>query len=144
MTIADAIEICRRLSGRYLRVDALCILPDDNHDKAFSFRPRATSISVHRSLLWQPLVWTLLREFPGLRLRPGGSACAPATDSELSWSFMTTANPRLKANIHHMKETRWNTRGCICQERYLSNSCLIFTEHQVYFSCNEVVLCEES
>lgn len=148
-TIVDAMKLCRRLSVRYLWVDALCILQDDNNDKAVQLQAM--------SHIYQCASFTIVAAsgmdagagLPGLR--PGTRffeqeevLVTPATDSEPALSLMTTANPKLKASVHYLEETRWNTRGWTFQERYLSNRCLIFTEEQVYFSCNEVVFCEES
>lgn len=148
-TIVDAIELCRRLGVRYLWVDALCILQDDPGDKAIQLKAMS---HIYRCASFTIVAASGDNADAGLPgLRPGTRSfeqeevlVAPATDSEPALSLVTTANPKLKASVHYLEETTWNTRGWTFQERYLSNRCLIFTQEQVYFSCNQVVFCEES
>lgn len=149
LTIVDAAELCRRLGMQYLWVDALCIIQDDDNDKADQLKAM--------SHIYRCASFTILAAsgqdagagLPGLRQ---GTRCfqqeevlvAQATDSEPALSLMTTCNPKSSTMVHYLEETVWNTRGWTFQERYLSSRCLVFTEEQVYFSCNEAIFCEES
>lgn len=149
LTIVDAVESCRRLGMLYLWVDALCIIQNDQNDKADQLKAMG---HIYRCASFTIVAASGEDAGAGLPgLRPGTRffqqeevLVAHATESNPAMSLMTTCNPKRSANVHYMEDTKWNTRGWTFQERYLSNRCLVFTEEQVYFSCNEVVFCEES
>ncbi|KAL1859562.1 hypothetical protein Daus18300_009563 [Diaporthe australafricana] len=149
LTIVDAMELCRRIGVRYLWVDALCIIQDDDNDKAIQLQAMS---NIYRCASFTIVAASGEDAGAGLPgLRPGTRSfeqeevlVAQATESNPALSLMTTCNPKLTANVHYLEDTKWNTRGWTFQEKYLSNRCLVFTEEQVYFSCNEVVFCEES
>ncbi|KAJ0119207.1 HET-domain-containing protein [Diaporthe amygdali] len=130
-TIVDAIELCRTLGVRYLWVDALCILQDDPVDKAIQLQAMS---HIYRCASFTIVAASGDNADAGLPgLRPGTRSfeqeevlVAPATDSEPALSLMTTANPKLKASV-----IIWRKQRGIHAE-------------QVYFSCNQVVFCEES
>lgn len=149
LTINDAVELCRRLGMRYLWVDALCIIQNDHNDKADQLKAMG---HIYRCASFTIVAASGEDAGAGLPgLRPGTRffqqeevLVAHAAESKPAMSLMTTCNPKHTANVHYLEDTKWNTRGWTFQERYLSNRCLIFTKEQVYFSCNEVVFCEES
>lgn len=148
-TIVDAVELCRMLGIQYLWVDALCIIQDDDNDKAEQLKAMG---HIYRCASFTIVAASGQDSGAGLPgLRPGTRffqqdevLVAEATDSQPALSLMTTCNPKSSAKVHYLEETKWNTRGWTFQERYLSTRCLIFTEEQVYFSCNEAIFCEES
>ncbi|KAH8774499.1 heterokaryon incompatibility protein-domain-containing protein [Diaporthe sp. PMI_573] len=149
LTIIDAMELCRRLGIQYIWVDALCIIQDDENDKADQLKAMS---HIYRCASFTIVAASDQDAGAGLPgLRPG-TRCfqqkevlvAQATESKPALSLMTTCNPKSSVKVHYLEETKCNTRGWTFQERYLSSRCLVFTEEQVYFSCNEAIFCEES
>jgi hypothetical protein len=149
LTIIDAMELCRRLGIQYIWVDALCIIQDDENDKADQLKAMS---HIYRCASFTIVAASGQDAGAGLPgLRPGTRyfqqeevLVAQATEPKPALSLMTTCNPKSSVKVHYLEETKWNTRGWTFQERYLSNRCLVFTEEQVYFSCNEAIFCEES
>jgi hypothetical protein len=130
-TIADAMEVARILRIRYLWVDSLCILQDDEDDKAAQIQQMdniyskailtivAASKEAHADGgLWKsleiPRSYTqIVREVQGLR-------------------FVGTAPPVEGLIL----ESRWHHRAWTYQESVLSKRLLIFTYYQAYYLCN--------
>ncbi|KAI1205880.1 HET-domain-containing protein [Annulohypoxylon truncatum] len=154
-TIEDSILVTESLGIRYIWVDSLCIIQDDDGDKAIQIRAMsqiygfahltiigASSSSVHGGL-------------PGIR--PGSRSLEQqevivlperktgSTGNVLpGLSLMTTLDPIAHPNEHFLERTPWNSRGWTMQERVLSRRVLVFMQEQVYWICREAMFCEES
>ncbi|KAI0172698.1 HET-domain-containing protein [Hypoxylon sp. FL1284] len=141
--IADAIDMALKLGERYLWVDALCIIQDDEEhqrklinkmDKVYSF--------AHVTIV--PAVNTMDGEtacagFPryNSRINTRDQAVAVAQGLHMAVPFEPAIGPV------SMDTNRWKTRAWTYQECLLSNRILFFTCHQVYFQCRCCVFCED-
>ncbi|KAF2100843.1 HET-domain-containing protein [Rhizodiscina lignyota] len=149
-TIMDAIDLTRQLGLRYIWVDALCIIQDDDIDKKTQLRSMGAIYGCASATVVAAAGESAESGLPGLR--PGTrwfeQAEVPvleAKEGKPAMSLMTTINPvNGMFPVHYLDETRWNTRGWTFQERYLSRRVITFTAEQVYFSCNTTTFCEES
>lgn len=152
-TIRDAISLVRSLGGRYLWVDAVCLVQDDTEQMARDVpnmdivygKAFATIVALHGDSADAGL--------PGIR--PGSrppqqieSLQVSKALPELDWDpgceqneqIYLTATPR---PLHlALQDSKWNKRGWILQERLLSRRCLYFSAHSVYFQCSQETLTE--
>lgn len=157
--MADTIRLTKILGIRYLWVDALCIIQDDNADKS----NQIALMSAIYGCAYLTVVAASGNDadagLPGMR--PGTrfkkqeeiaikfsqkvtAAESQSTDVESEISLLTTLNPLRLPSTHYLDATTWSTRGWTMQERVLSRRNLIFTPEQVFWVCNSATFCEES
>ncbi|KAF4604244.1 hypothetical protein EYR40_001425 [Pleurotus pulmonarius] len=136
-TIADAIELCRRLGERYLWVDALCIIQDSTEDKAIQ-------IGVMEQIYGGSFVTVFAvgghnahAGLPGLR--EGTRACHQHVE-KIQGLHLTVP---LTSLISLLTQSIWGKRGWTYQEGILSRRRLFFTDQQVYFECLREVFSED-
>ncbi|KAK4445196.1 heterokaryon incompatibility protein-domain-containing protein [Podospora aff. communis PSN243] len=138
-TISDAMVAVDRLGYRYLWVDSLCIVQDDDQDMHNQLL-RMDAIYINASLSIAGASgghadyglpgMSVPRKFRQQRARAQGLELAvplPRFD-ELN------AGTRLK----------WNTRAWTFQVKVLSRRLLIFTDYQIYFRCSNGVWSEDT
>lgn len=142
-TIDDAIEITRRLGLRYLWVDSLCIVQDDDADK-LEFIPQMASIyGLAEITIICSSGLSADAGLPGIQSTPRHQVQVPFTIKGVS--LMETLDP-VGSGDHasYLGESFWNTRGWTFQERLFSGKALIFTPEQVYWECEKASWCEDS
>lgn len=160
LTILDAIKVCKALSIRYLWVDSLCIIQDENADwereslsmtliyqNAFVTICTPSSKSSNEGFLARRREHVAVpfrsRVVPSIYgqynlVASGTYLCTrdwrQAEDLEVDWLFKW-----LSLDIDG---TCWSSRGWTLQEFQMSNRVLIFGESMVHFSCRHAVQSE--
>ncbi|KAK4197804.1 heterokaryon incompatibility protein-domain-containing protein, partial [Triangularia verruculosa] len=148
-TIQDAIECVRELGYEFLWVDALCIIQDDNQDKAEQIK--------QMDRVYDSALLTIISAF-----EPTKNANTPgmmASFDGLPWYrpySMDRRRCQTKAVIKELEisttlsdvkiatwKSRWATRAWTFQEQLLSKRRLFFTNPQLYFQCSCGVFCED-
>ena len=150
-TISDAAVVVEMLGERYLWVDALCILQDDQDDLA-------EQIPVMGQIYSRSLVTIMAAAsidsnsgLPGVstRCRSAQRISEPLNGGVL----LRTCTPKdtQKSDFfgwgkqnNYLKNSKWDTRGWTFQEKVLSRRCLFFMEEQVYWECQRASWCEET
>ncbi|CAH0024655.1 unnamed protein product [Clonostachys rhizophaga] len=138
--IVDAMTLVRALGERYIWIDSLCIVQDDDMDK-LEFLPMMGTIYAHSVL-------TIVN----------------AANDKVAMGMPGVSNPRRMQQVHQMKDfwmvealdlphqrwegylhgSTWNARGWTFQEGLLSPRCLIIGEAQTYWQCKVSSFCEDS
>lgn len=159
-TLADAVELSRRLGFRYLWVDALCIVQDRHQDwvvesaklagvysNAFLTVVAAAAGGVAEPFLRRPPP-------PG---EPVSSSGEPVTVDPYTrmWSRELPNGTLLKARVipqvgiharwrrdEANQPDRWSRRGWTLQEQLLSTRMLCFFPSEMQWNCLEAVSCE--
>ncbi|CAN9174446.1 unnamed protein product [Alternaria alternata] len=141
-TIQDALDCARELPFRYLWIDALCIVQDDNNhkDKQLQQMDRVYSYAV----------LTIVCAYPVARDTPDACGGLPrfrrhGTDSQRHTAVvkglrMMVASP---CSYLSLNDTRWSKRCWTFQEHHLSPRLLYFTPTQVYYECSCSSFCED-
>jgi Heterokaryon incompatibility protein (HET) len=128
-TIRDAVEVTRELGVPYLWVDSLCILQDDESDWIHE--------SNHMGLIFENAVCTIAATWAGHAgeglYRPDFSATDEAPQESDSRNFH-----------EDVTLSKWNRRGWVVQERILSRRIIHFAYNQLYWECQQTVLCQSS
>ena len=131
-TIKDAMEICRRTADRYLWVDALCIIQDDDRVDG----DRAIQIQA-MDAIYGSSVLTI-----AATCGEGAEACLPGVRpgtrkikqrAEIIQGHRLCNRPFSFENA--VTESKWNTRAWTLQERVLSRRKLFITPQQMFFQC---------
>jgi hypothetical protein len=128
-TIIDCIKLVRDLGERYLWVDSLCIIQDDDDDKLEQLR---TMDDVYRS------AWLVVVAAAGNDAHAG--LCRVSHLQRREWQKRETvcglpyitAQPPLRDVL---KQAIWSSRGWTFQEALLARRILFLTEDQMYWSC---------
>ncbi|KAK3392569.1 heterokaryon incompatibility protein-domain-containing protein [Sordaria brevicollis] len=135
--IEDAIIVVRNLGKRYLWVDQLCIDQDSNTDKQRQIH------NMHN--IYEGACATIVAAagadssfgLPGVSRTPRSEQLYLKTTS-----FSLVGSLPLLSEA--LRNTVWCTRGWTYQEAVLSRRLIIFTEHQVYFTCRAATWGEDN
>ncbi|KAI1381064.1 HET-domain-containing protein [Hypoxylon crocopeplum] len=132
--IADAIGLCRDLGERYLWVDRLCIIQDDQVTKPGQINAMDR---IYRLATFTIVAALNTRDGAGLP----GFARRPRHPRSSVWSQPHVAEVEAQGvevadNIGNVIDiSLWNKRGWTFQERLLSKRRLFITEYQVSYEC---------
>lgn len=139
-TFKDAFKVCQNLKIRYIWIDALCIVQDDDADwkrEAVSmgdiFEGSVCTIAAVDSLDTQG------ETDRGLfmpRCRPRISIelpCLKDTNMEQD-IFLENIHPRFESAV---MDSLWSGRGWVFQEKALSRRVVYYTKDQLFWTCTE-------
>lgn len=138
-SVSDAMVAVHRLGYRYLWVDSLCIIQDDDEDR-------------HGQILRMDAIY-----------RNASLSIAAASGGHADYGLPGLSVPRKfrqkQAKVQGLElavplprfdelnaggQLKWNTRAWTFQEKVLSRRLLIFTDHQIYFRCSNGVWSEDT
>ncbi|PKS06138.1 hypothetical protein jhhlp_007455 [Lomentospora prolificans] len=130
-TIRDAMELVQKMNERYLWVDVLCIIQDDENDKMEQVAAM--------DRIYGTATLTIAAAFgegpeaglPGIR--PGSRSWIQKTENIQGLSLVN--RPK---NFDSIERSRWNTRAWTYQERVLSSRIVFFGEQQTFYWCSHL------
>ena len=132
-SIRDAMQVCRNIGVRYLWVDALCIVQDDEQDKS-------DQIGLMDEIYGHALAVLVVAAGDGAEHGiPGmGQRTRALTNFEeaVDGKILMTS---LASTTNSAKRSHWNTRAWTYQEYILGNKLLVFTETYVFFRCAQAM-----
>jgi hypothetical protein len=137
-TIRDAINLVAKIGERYLWIDRLCILMDDERDKSEQMS--------RMDQIYNSAALTVINgdaccsDAPIAGVEPGTRRSLQHSEVIRGVSYITTQSDL----IPQILLTNWSTRGWTYQEAFLSPRCLVFTRYQAYFQCKSDVCSEDS
>ncbi|KAI1454774.1 HET-domain-containing protein [Annulohypoxylon moriforme] len=135
-TVRDAMEFTERIGVRYLWVDTLCIVQDDDED-----RKRLIS---QMGDIYNHAAVTIIAA-AGNNADAGLSGISPRVGHPIRGVKIIVNSSRTVLNLsiclssicEEVRGCAWNTRGWTFQEQSLSQRCLYFTTNEVFFNCSE-------
>lgn len=136
LTIWDAMDLVADLGERYLWVDSVCIIQDDQIDKQKEL-PIMGEIYNHAMLV---IIAAVDNAHSGLPGRGEHKRQWTRPTENIQGLHFTTCQPDVHCKLD---TTVWNTRGWTFQEAQLARRALIFTEHQVYWNCRHETWVED-
>jgi len=128
-TIQDVIRLLPLLGERYLWVDRLCIIQDDEREKETQISNMASIYSNARMTLVVALgddAGYGLRGFASIRRAP----LARGKRHHLSWT------EHQLTRLSHLPSTKWYSRGWTLQEIVFSRRTLFLTEEGAFWECH--------
>jgi hypothetical protein len=136
-TVRDAMAVVSSLGERYLWVDVLCIIQDDEKSKALFISQM--DIVYHHALL-------TIVAMSGQDANSGLPGLRPFTRpqqlcKEVDGSVFLATPPGLRSSA---SASRYEQRGWTLQERILSKRCLYFSAGETYYQCRSAVWQESS
>jgi hypothetical protein len=137
-TISDAMILVRALGQRYLWVDSICIVQDDDKDKLAQISSMTAIYSLASFTIVAAIGQDADAGLPGSPVTPRAIKQASA-----DIQGMTIVN-RFPDINHALDAAFWNTRAWTFQERVLSERLLVFGPRQVYYRCRHKRLREDS
>jgi hypothetical protein len=148
LTISDAIIVCENLGINYIWVDSFCILQDDEFDKI--------QIIDKMDSIYRESVLTIVAA-TGTDAHSGIPGVRPNTRF-LEQRVLSVRGVQLVDSVDHnqfrfqtrfqepewISSTPWARRAWTFQEALVSRRALFFTPEQVYWSCREGLLSEDT
>lgn len=140
--IFDALIVTHAIGERYIWIDSLCIVQDDELDKA-KYLSVMDAIYAHAVLTIVNATTT------------GTSLCLSGIEQmgnrrtqrpfQLNGAWLTESlDPGHNFYAGYLERSKWSTRGWTFQEGLLSRRCLVFTSDQIYWQCRKSTWCEGS
>ncbi|KAL9043900.1 MAG: hypothetical protein Q9214_002929 [Letrouitia sp. 1 TL-2023] len=142
-TMSNAIQLVKDIGQRYLWVDSLCIVQDDNNDKQQQL-PIMDSIFSNAELVVVVAAGSDANAgIPGIQCNQRDISQQIET---INGTQFITAQPGI---LQALGQSVWNSRGWTFQEAILSRRALVFTENLVLWNCQtdiwrEDMTCESS
>ena len=136
-TIRDAIYFVQLLGEKYLWVDSLCIVQDDELQKSVQI--------ANMSNIFSRAYFTIIAAYgnschAGLPARPGSRKVRQKRERIQG---MVLAND-LPGYQTIAEPSKWNSCGWTYQESELCTRYVIFSEYQAYYRCNQRICSESS
>ena len=128
-TIKDAIHLVKCIGMRYLWVDSLCIVQDDDSDRQQQLTIMDSIYSGAKLLVVAAAGSDANAGLPGIGSTPRRIS---QKIEEINGIQFITAEPSVQQAL---KLSVWNSRGWTFQEAVLSRRALVFTESLVYWCC---------
>lgn len=140
-TIRDAVEICRRLSVRYLWVDALRIIQDDSQD--FAREVPKMGLIYARPIFSIAATDSTNSESGCFRgSNPlSRKRCRVVSPNETILIFGSQSAEECNHN-ENIEESPLTKRGWVVQERMMSPRTIHFTKDEIIWECRERMFCE--
>ncbi|KAK4120281.1 hypothetical protein N657DRAFT_580173, partial [Parathielavia appendiculata] len=129
-TIKDAMEVCCGIAHRYLWVDALCIVEDDDRDKGIQIRAMDVIYGCSNLIIAATCGDGAEASLPGVS--PGSRNFTQRT--EIIQGHRLANRPQDFNKF--VSESKWNTRAWTFQERVLFNGKLFITPQMMFFRCS--------
>jgi hypothetical protein len=141
-TVADAIEVTRALGERYIWVDALCIIQDDELDKQ---RFISNMDIVYQKALLTIVAMSGENSDAGLAgIRPKSRSCEQHPFKIKGGIIVESLDsPQKESWRNYLGASRWDRRAWTFQEKIFSSRSLIFTSKQIYWECLNGSWCED-
>ena len=135
-TVRDAMEFTRRIGMRYMWVDTLCIVQDDEDEKK--------RLITQMGDIYNSAVVTIIAA-AGSNADAGLNGISPRTGRPLNPvtilidpdETVLNLSVSLSSLCEEVRRETWNSRGWTFQEQSLSQRCLYFTSDEVFFNCSE-------
>ena len=135
-SVLDTMEVVRQIGQRYLWVDALCIVQDDESEKR---RLIHGMDSIYENATLTVIAAT------GSDANSGLKGITPRNNLPYETNFkmpgvrgssfnLALSRPSL---VEQVAKSYWNKRAWTYQEHCLSTRCLYFTHDEVFFACKE-------
>ena len=142
-TIQDAIQCVSELGERYLWVDALCIIQDDEEHKSSQIQQmdRVYGCSLLTLIHAPPDPRDRVEAYKGFVGYRKGSRITKQDTYQVQGMELLIPSDDIDSVIGG---SRWTNRAWTYQEERLSRRKLYFTETQMYFQCSCAVFCEDS
>lgn len=128
-TIRDAIELARELGERYLWVDSLCIIQDDDEDKANQI---TAMDAVYGSAVLTIAATSGKNADAGLAGGQTEMRAFTQLVERIQGLFLANRPPTFDKAIG---QSSWNTRAWTFQERILSSRVLYVADARCFFTC---------
>lgn len=142
-TIRDAIACVQQMGERFLWVDALCIIQDDDEHKMSQIY-RIDQIYTESFLTIVAAYQVPTDQDEPCSGLPGIRPHSRQVRQHVRKVGGLTVSVPLDTLGEVLETTRWDTRAWTFQEQKMSQRALHFTDAQVYFQCSHGVFCEDS
>ncbi|KAK5170438.1 uncharacterized protein LTR77_005026 [Saxophila tyrrhenica] len=140
-TIRDTIHLVKELGIRYLWVDSLCILWDNDEIRRLN--------SDHMDTIYGHAALTICAADGGdadcglVALHPTESRYQPRTEQHVEKVKDDLRLMLVYPYEHYISRSSWNMRAWTFQERLLSKRCVVFVDGRVYFECRSTMFSEQ-
>ncbi|KAK0658716.1 heterokaryon incompatibility protein-domain-containing protein [Cercophora samala] len=140
-TYLDAIKVTRDIGLRYLWVDALCIVQDDDAEKAIIISQMA---AVYGNAVINIVASTNFSPDDGLPGVGNTSRTRSQIVKQIQGLSVAASFHDPRQPYHEIEDTVWNSRAWTFQERHLSQRAVYFTASQLHFTCPHGTACEDT
>ncbi|KAJ9157238.1 HET-domain-containing protein [Pleurostoma richardsiae] len=141
----DAVKLTRDLEERYLWVDSLCIVQDDEAE--------LLEQTAQMDAIYSGAVLTIIAAagkdadagLPGIQAgNRDVSQKSVRVAAETDGRALCIVQTLMQDLGRNLQESTWNKRGWTLQERLLSKRTLVFTADQVFWNCQKAMWDEET
>lgn len=139
--IIDAMAVTLALDERYIWIDSLCILQDDDKDKLDLIAAMGTIYAHANVTIINAANDSVTQGMPGVSSPRRMQQVHQMNGFCLVEALDLPHNPSWQG---FLEGTTWDSRGWTYQEGLLSRRCLIIGSEQVYWQCKTASWCEDS
>ncbi|KAL9617163.1 MAG: hypothetical protein Q9160_008017 [Pyrenula sp. 1 TL-2023] len=146
----DALQVTRGLGEKFLWIDSLCIVQDDMDDKGCYIAQMDSIYALATVVITAASCVNANSHLPGVRTGSRHEEQEPFAIRKVPLVQSLDPVRGVKADLRtgragsYLGDTIWDTRAWTLQERFLASRCLVFTNEQVYWECEEAFWCEDS